>query len=176
MIKMEEDNNETNKSQKSLANRSFQDIQFLMTFPLISPSAVLNYFSVSPFFDINSNNQTLIAQGIEQSLLHLQQMTGIEFSVNERLSKPPRLFVINKQYRFSLRHVEVREVYYCLDGAIFQCPDLLEVLKTRLSKVTLALTKSYHEIMKEDDENKKSKDDVEKESKQGVAAVQIGNR
>jgi hypothetical protein len=155
---------ETTQSQKSLANRSFQDIQFLMTFPLISPSAVLNYFSVSPFFDVNSNNQTLVTQGIEQSLLHLQQMTGIEFTVNERLSKPPRLFVINKQYRFSLRHIEVREVYYCLDGAIFQCPDLLEVLKTRLSKVTLALTKSYHEIMAEERSNKKSGQEGQQES------------
>jgi hypothetical protein len=140
---------EEEEKRNKLANRCFQDIPFIQRFPLVHPSAVLQYFSISPFFDISSNNQILVTQGLEQSIVNLQQMRGVEFVVDEKLSQPPNLFVILKQYRSSPRLVESLEVYYCLNGSIFQCPDLLDVIRTRFGKIVLSLRKA-HDCLFED--------------------------
>eukprot|EP01039_Chlorochromonas_danica_P008079 gene8079-8910_t len=122
---------------------SYQDVGFLTIFPLISPSAVLDYFATSPFFDNNSNNQALRTQQIPQLPHHLSQMTGIEYQVEERLSSPPRLFVIVKQFRKSVNRTDFLEAFYCLDGVIYQCPSLMDVIRVRFSKIAHSIEKSF---------------------------------
>lgn len=128
---------------------SYQDVGFLTIFPLISPSAVLDYFATSPFFDTNSNNQALRTQQIPQLPHHLSQMTGIEYQVDERLSSPPRLFVIIKQFRESVNRADFLEAFYCLDGVIYQCPSLMDVIRVRFSKIAHSIEKSFEIVCAE---------------------------
>lgn len=146
-------NNQEEEKRKRLANRCFQDIPYLTRFPLVNPCAVLDYFSHSPFFDPSSNNQRLIMQGMLQSMENLEAMrTGLEFVVNESLSRPPNLFVIQKQNRKSPKQAESVEVYYCLNGSIFQSPDLLEVIRCRFAKIVTSLGKAHDCLFEEDTE------------------------
>ncbi len=154
MLRMMEDG--TKNQSQDLANRCFQDINWLMYFPLISPPAVLHYFAISPFFDPETSNQTLRNQGREQRIEFLKEMKGKEFIVNESLSKPPRLFIIQKQLRQSPASASVLQVYYCLDGSIFQCQNLLEILRSRYEKVSIALMNAYRAISEKDEEDPQS--------------------
>jgi mediator of RNA polymerase II transcription subunit 6 len=125
---------------------SYQDIGYLTVFPLISPSAVLNYFATSPFFDETSNNQSLRIQGVDQTRERLINMTGIEYLVEESLSLPPRMFVILKQKRINVNHTDLLEAFYCLDGVIYPCPNLIDVIRVRFAKITMHLEKAFHTL------------------------------
>eukprot|EP00600_Ochromonadales_sp_CCMP1393_P005751 CAMPEP_0174955314 /NCGR_PEP_ID=MMETSP0004_2-20121128/914_1 /TAXON_ID=420556 /ORGANISM="Ochromonas sp., Strain CCMP1393" /LENGTH=120 /DNA_ID=CAMNT_0016203231 /DNA_START=338 /DNA_END=700 /DNA_ORIENTATION=- len=58
----------------------------------------------------------------------------------------PHLFVIKKGYRQSKSSVETKEVFYCLDGILYQAPVFGDVLKTRIAKVSLHLAMSYSAV------------------------------
>lgn len=142
-------------STASLGSTSFQDVSFLTMFGLTSPAVVLAYFSTSPFFDINSNNYLLKTQGVEQLPQHLYEMPGLEYLVDEALSKPPNLFVIVKQWRRQAdpkSPVDILEYFYCLNGTIYRCPELYQLLRTRCEKLNTALLKAFRLLMKEIDE------------------------
>ena len=144
---------EENRKQKELANRAYQDINWLTTFPLIDSPRVLHYFSTSPFYDADSSNQILLNQGREQRFEFLKDMKGKEFIVNEAKSKPPRLFIIQKQYRHTPMSADILQLYYCLDGNIFVCQDLLEILRSRYQKISSTLLNVYGELMKDDEKD-----------------------
>lgn len=126
---------------------SYQDVGFLTVFPLTNPAAVLDYFATSPFFDQESNNQLLRSQQMLQLHEHLSQMTGLEYQVDERLSAPPRMFAVVKQYRRSAQRTDFLEAYYCLDGVIYQCPTLMDVIRVRFSKIASSLGKSFDTLL-----------------------------
>ena len=64
---------------------------------------VLDYFSLSPFYDRRSNNQVLKMQSQLLSLgdvkENLRKMRGIEFEI--AYERPPDLWIIRKQQRLS---------------------------------------------------------------------------
>jgi mediator of RNA polymerase II transcription subunit 6 len=120
-------------------NTQYIDITWLTTFGLRIDN-VLEYFYTSPFYDPNCNNEIVRTQGL--SSVHLQGVVGTEYAVDLQCSQPPHLFVIRKQERRSRTAVEALEVFYCLDGILYQCPVFLEVLQTRLAKASLALKQS----------------------------------
>jgi mediator of RNA polymerase II transcription subunit 6 len=129
-------------------NTQYLDITWLTTFGL-GPNNVLEYFYTSPFYDPTSNNEMFRIQGIPSytmiAALTNGKTVGLEYEVDNALSKDPHLFVIKKQNR-NKNIVEVLEVFYCLDGIIFQSPYLLDVLRTRLSKISHRLQKSFDQI------------------------------
>jgi len=129
---------------KEMQQQSYIDIQYLATFGLFRANA-LEYFYTSPFFDHNSNNQRLRTQGVhpEQHLSILQTMTGLEFVLDEHNTCEPNLFVFRKQNRWSPKRADLIDVYYCTDGIIYQCPDFLNLLKSRLAKVAFYLEQSF---------------------------------
>jgi hypothetical protein len=129
---------------KEMQQQSYIDIQYLSTFGLFRANA-LEYFYTSPFFDPNSNNQRLRTQGVhpEQHLSILQTMTGLEFVLDEHNTCEPNLFVFRKQNRWSPKRADLIDVYYCTDGIIYQCPDLLNLLKSRLAKAAFYLEQSF---------------------------------
>ena len=62
-----------------------------------------------------------------------------EASVNISVDQPDdskNFFIIKKTWRHRLEneeeHADIVAVYYCLDGRIYQCPDLGSLLKYRL--------------------------------------------
>ncbi|KAJ1924258.1 Mediator of RNA polymerase II transcription subunit 6 [Tieghemiomyces parasiticus] len=95
---------------------------------------VLEYFSLSPFWDPTSNNAVLKMQTqfneLQAAQLDLKKMTGVEFAVvHERW---PTLFIIRKQRRRSPNEVIPLATYYILNGNIYQSPDLYSVVSNRL--------------------------------------------
>lgn len=121
----------------------FIDIVWLQSFGL-RRDTVMQYFYTSPFFDPASNNSIMQTQGID--LEHLKSMRGLEFVLDEEVREEPVLFVIKKQLRHSPTNSELLEVFYILDGTIYQCPDLLELATSRFFKVAGAVSRAYRQI------------------------------
>lgn len=124
-------------------NTQYIDITWLTTFGL-STHNVLDYFYTSPFYDPASNNEEVRKQGVSPD--HLQAMVGSEYAVDLQSSKEPHLYIIRKQNRRSKNCTETLEIFYCLDGIIYQCPLLLDVLKARIAKASFHLSNSFEQI------------------------------
>jgi hypothetical protein len=129
---------------KKLQNVQFIDIQWLSTFGVNKMSA-LDYFYTSPFFDPSSNNQRIRVQGVEADRRDgiLTSMTGLEFMLDENLTKEPNLYVIRKQNRKGPLATDLIDVYYIADGIIFQAPEFYELLQSRLNKISLHTTEAF---------------------------------
>lgn len=102
---------------------------------------VLDYFYTSPFFDITSNNQLIRTQGVRPE--HLLNMTGIEYALDEINISEPNLFVIKMQLRKSPRETVLLDIFYCLDGIIYQAPDMLDLVRSRILKTSHYLRSSF---------------------------------
>jgi hypothetical protein len=102
---------------------------------------VLDYFYTSPFFDITANNQLIRTQGVRPE--HLLNMTGIEYSLDEINISEPNLFVIKMQLRKSPREAVLLDIFYCLDGVIYQAPDMLDLVRSRILKTSHYLRNSF---------------------------------
>ena len=118
----------------------YLDILWLKTFGLFSGN-VLDYFYTSPFFDQSSNNQLIRTQGVKPE--HLINEVGIEYVLDEHNMSEPHLYVIKKQLRESPRKAELQEIYYIIDGVIYQSPDLLQLFRARISKASYYLGNSF---------------------------------
>jgi len=127
----------------------FIDMMWLQVYGL-NEENILEYFSISPFYDKESNNQILRNQGIfgNKAYEQLNEMIGLEFNVSSSAAatKNPRLFVINKGTRINSREFEITEIFYCLDGSIFQTPTFTSLLRSRISKASNKLVSSHHRI------------------------------
>jgi mediator of RNA polymerase II transcription subunit 6 len=58
-------------------------------------------------------------------------MVGIEYVVHKVL--PPHLFIIHKRLRHGEADVDLLASYYVLDGTVYQAPNLLSLLKCRVT-------------------------------------------
>jgi mediator of RNA polymerase II transcription subunit 6 len=121
----------------------FIDVHWLQHFGL-SKDTVMEYFYTSPFFDSTSNNSIIRQQGMH--LDHLRNMKGLEFIVDDDIKEEPILLVIRKQIRNTSTSVDLLEIFYVLDGTIYQSPDFLEIMKSRFVKLSHYLKKSYEFI------------------------------
>ena len=72
--------------------------------------------------------------------------THDEASVNISVDQPDEskyFFIIRKTWKHRLEneeeHTDTVAVYYCLDGRIYQCPDLSSILKYRLVSCSFLL-------------------------------------
>ena len=119
------------------------DILWLKTFGLFK-GKVLDYFYTSPFFDQTSNNHLIRTQGVAHD--HLVSMVGVEYVLDELNMSEPNLYVIKKQRRESSRKAELLDIYYVIDGIIHQSPDLLQLVRSRVSKAAHHLGRSFQEL------------------------------
>jgi hypothetical protein len=124
-------------------NSNYIDIIWLTTQGLFKYNA-LEYFYSSHFYDSDCNNQVIRSQGV--SIDHLSEMTGWEYSVDDEHCAEPHLFVIRRAFRKSPKQLEVAEVFYILDGIIYQSPNMYDVLRTRLLKTSYNLQESFSEM------------------------------
>lgn len=67
----------------------------------------------------------------------LALMTGIEYIIND--STPPSLFVIYMRNRMSREKTVLINIYYIMNGIVYQAPHLLDILSVRV-KTAEALT------------------------------------
>jgi len=160
------------EKKKALLSTNYIDIQWLTTFGL-TKQTVMDYFYTSPFFNEKSNNQQIRLQGVEADRHQaiLSSMTGIEYSLDEMNTQEPNLFVIREQERMSpsMSDVNLLNVYYIMDGIIYQCPDLLALLKSRIGKASYYLTDSFKTI-KATMEQHHNQERLEKNEKKQAAA------
>jgi mediator of RNA polymerase II transcription subunit 6 len=127
-----------------IRNISFMDTQWLQHVRVLTRDNVLDYFALSPFYDSKSNNQAIRAQGV--SMDHLKDKVGLEFVV-EPNEDEPKLFIIKKQHRLSRLDTKVLEVYYVLDGTIYQSPTLLTVLNARYAEICHYLEQAFEIVL-----------------------------
>jgi mediator of RNA polymerase II transcription subunit 6 len=73
-------------------------------------------------------------------------MTGIQYTVDEYNTNEPALFVIKKQERMSPRSVVLLDIYYILDGIIYQSPVLMDLLRSRTAKMAIHLKRAFTEL------------------------------
>ncbi|KAJ8602338.1 hypothetical protein CTAYLR_004212 [Chrysophaeum taylorii] len=73
---------------------------------------------------------------------------GAEFHLEGVLPHPSgrQAIVIKRRKRRSEHVSDVQAVYYILDGTIFQCPGILELVTSRLSKCAYHLEKGFDDI------------------------------
>jgi mediator of RNA polymerase II transcription subunit 6 len=134
---------EASSAEENKKHVCFIDEAYICTFGL-SPENILDYFALSLFYDHTSNNQAIRTQGAPMT--ELLKMTGVEY-VSEPTKMEPALFVIKKQNRISPSSAEVLEMYYVLQGVIYQSPSILDCLSTRIAKSTLYLDRATTAMM-----------------------------
>lgn len=113
-------------------NIEWRNDQWLFEFGGLTPENVLEYFSLSPFWDSSSNNAVLRMQTQFNQLsieTKLKEMVGVEFTL---ASHQDNLFIIAKSKRLSPTRAIPQTLYYILDGNTYECPNLYSLLSTRL--------------------------------------------
>mmetsp|Transcript_26072 Transcript_26072/g.42744 ORF Transcript_26072/g.42744 Transcript_26072/m.42744 type:complete len:323 (+) Transcript_26072:19-987(+) len=108
-------------------DRSFKDNGWLQAFPL-NVHSVMDYFSLSMFYDRTCNNEYIKMQRLDPKML--TSMRGIEYVLFHK--NEPLLFVIHKQQRDSPTQFHVLATYYVLGGTVYRAPNLQAVFSTRL--------------------------------------------
>ena len=113
----------------------YSDPVWLSMYPLNSET-ILDYFSLSVFYDQTSCNAVLKMQGF-QDLKGLQDMTGVQYEVTRAVVDPKNqgksVFVIQEQYRHAPGEPpEIKAVYYCVNGTFYQAPTLGQVIDSRI--------------------------------------------
>ena len=119
----------------------------------LNTTNVLEYFSLSPFYDRTSNNQVLMMQFQYQQVQipprmtfhqyfqnRLQEMTGVEFVI--ALVREPDFWIIRKQRRISPTSTNTLQDYYIVGANVYQAPRIYDVLLSRMLASVLALKKS----------------------------------
>lgn len=106
----------------------WNDKMWLTYFPL-DKTTVLDYFSLSQFYDRRCNNELIKMQRLDPALL--QTLDGLEYVLAG--NPAPNLFVVSKQLRtISPPSVEPLAVYYIVDGNVYQAPSAHAVLSSRV--------------------------------------------
>jgi mediator of RNA polymerase II transcription subunit 6 len=124
-----------------LTHVSWRDNFFLANFPL-TQDTVLDYFSGSPFYDASCNNEQVRMQGLDPAVLN--NMVGTEYIVTNQ--QEPSFFVIEKVYRYDKETTETLQVFYILEGTVYQCPSLRSLLLSRLSESFFHLSCSFQSL------------------------------
>eukprot|EP01135_Chromosphaera_perkinsii_P004482 Nk52_evm6s284 gene=Nk52_evmTU6s284 len=119
----------------------YVDQVWLQQFPL-NPNTVLDYFANSQFYDRECNNEVIKMQRMDPS--NLQDMTGIEYVVRHS-QEPAVLYVIMKQRRDSRTSTVPLELYYVIEGTIYQCPDMAALANSRMATVLHYVGEAFEE-------------------------------
>merc|ERR1712127_25491 len=123
-------------STKNKLHVSWSDSSFI---PWLNQLSVLDYFcdTRNPFYSSECNNQVLKMQGIENPRPEqLMSMPGFEYQL---FSSQPPLYVIRKVQRISQKEVIPISYYYILHGVVYQAPDLMTVISSRLQMTSFYL-------------------------------------
>lgn len=112
---------------EDLTSIVWHDKQWLSLFPL-NETTVLDYFSMSQFYDERCNNEALKMQKLDSSLL--KNMAGIEYTLSD--NPTPALFIITKSRRsLNPPSLEPLATYYIHDGNVYQAPSIHAILSSR---------------------------------------------
>ncbi|KAL4855780.1 Mediator of RNA polymerase II transcription subunit 6 [Chlorella vulgaris] len=93
---------------------------------------VLDYFSLSPFYDRACANERGFLAGKPRAQPPALG-EGVEYLLAD--SQPPHLFILRKMYRAVGGTITTLAFYYILDGSIYQAPSLQAALLARMVRM-----------------------------------------
>lgn len=141
-----------NRQMESLDEIQWKSPEFIQERGL-NTNNVLEYFSLSPFYDRTSNNQVLMMQFQYQQIQippgvsfhqyfqsRLSEMTGIEFVI--AYTKEPDFWIIRKQKRQDPQNTVTLQDYYIIGANVYQAPRIYDVLSSRLLASVLSIKNS----------------------------------
>lgn len=104
---------------------------------------VMEYFSLSPFYEKSSINQACAVQKIDFTTQKTKYV-GIEFNL-ESAKKDNSLFVISKNYRNYNETIPI-SYYYVFKATIYQSPDIYSILTRNVESISNNLLNVINEI------------------------------
>lgn len=141
-----------NRQMESLDEIQWKSPEFIQERGL-NTNNVLEYFSLSPFYDRTSNNQVLMMQFQYQQIQippgvsfhqyfqsRLSEMTGIEFVI--AYTKEPDFWIVRKQKRQDPQNTVTLQDYYIIGANVYQAPRIYDVLSSRLLASVLSIKNS----------------------------------
>ncbi len=87
-----------------------------------------------------------------QLMDRLQKDRGFYYCIDERNSDTPNLFIILKVDNTSGSKdadIDIRDMYYCINGAIYKCPALSDVYEIRMAKAPRYLNEAFLKLLAE---------------------------
>ena len=103
----------------------------------LDETSILHYFSLSPFY----STTTITGEGINN------QISTIEYRLRPGWESTPGLFIIERVVASSgSGAAPILSLYYCLDGVIYQCPDLATLLSSRVETAAYHLSKVIEKL------------------------------
>ncbi|KAI6660510.1 hypothetical protein LOD99_14094 [Oopsacas minuta] len=114
---------------------------------LLNQHTILEYFcqKSNPFYDSTCNNEVCKMQ--RQDMSYTKNMTGVEYDLLHM--QDPYLFIIRKQYRESPSSIIPLNFYSIVDGFVYQCPDLLSIINSRLTQCINEVEQAYTAFSKQ---------------------------
>ncbi|PVU96164.1 hypothetical protein BB559_002481 [Furculomyces boomerangus] len=109
---------------------------------------VMEYFSLSPFWDPTSNNAVLSMQtkfnALQNENIDLTQMIGTEFAIVHE--NAPDYFVIAKRKRSNPTKTTNISFYYIIQGNVYQAPPLPLILSSRMLTSLSEVEECFDEV------------------------------
>lgn len=119
--------------------------------PYLNANTVLDYFTdkFNPFYEHTCNNEMIRMRGMtfknpEELYQQLRKMVGIEYIHVHTFE--PILHIVRKQRRISPTQEIPLANYYIIAGVIYQAPDLMSIVQTRLTTSIHYLQSAFDEI------------------------------
>ncbi|GLG97978.1 Mediator of RNA polymerase II transcription subunit 6 [Gryllus bimaculatus] len=110
--------------------------------PMLNPSNIMDYFSErsNPFFDRTCNNELVKMQRLSPE--QLNSMIGLEYILLH--VQEPILYVIRNNIDIP-QHKLLFSDYYIIAGIVYQAPDLMSVINSRLMSTIHHLQSAFEE-------------------------------
>ena len=109
----------------------------------LSAVAAMNFFKQTPFYDNTCNNEDPRIPADDLGRDIMQSMTGMEYDIDDNMSSPPDLWIINQQLRRSATRLEKIRVYYIMNDMILQAPNASHLMEARLSNINHHLSSAF---------------------------------
>ncbi|KAL4855778.1 Mediator of RNA polymerase II transcription subunit 6 [Chlorella vulgaris] len=107
---------------------------------------VLDYFSLSPFYDRACANERGFLAGKPRAQPPALG-EGVEYLLAD--SQPPHLFILRKMYRAVGGTITTLAFYYILDGSIYQAPSLQAALLARMQRCMFNLKAAFRDMQRD---------------------------
>ncbi|ORD94783.1 MED6 [Enterospora canceri] len=104
----------------------------------LNNETVLDYFSISPFYDKESLNEIIRMQSQHTKINmheHLKRMNGIYYEVDKTLTRDNNLFIIYKKENKPGREAQLITAYYVMFGYIYASPSIDYLSENRVVEI-----------------------------------------
>lgn len=123
---------------EDLTASMWRDDEWLKFYPLNAHTAI-DYFSLSPFYTMDCNNEKAKLKGMPTSAIP-QLWPGTEFVLQEAGGP---LFVVRRQHRSSADTAKTHAIYYILEGSVYQAPTIHAAVAARLARCLHAMQTAF---------------------------------